>query len=59
ERYFELIKVQDAHDRARCRDRNGSEAWACDHCDCTERLEQKLAKSGDSFLVRLRERAGV
>jgi hypothetical protein len=23
ERYFELVKVQDAHDRKRCRDRNG------------------------------------
>jgi hypothetical protein len=56
ERHFELIKVQDAHDRSRCRDRNGEEPWACDQCDCTERLERKLAASGDSFLERLRAR---
>src|SRR5579871_436199 len=34
EQYFELVKIQDAHDRAHCRDRNGSESWSCDHCDC-------------------------
>src|SRR5262245_55030383 len=33
ERYFELMKVQDAHARSRCRDLNGSEYWACDNCD--------------------------
>jgi hypothetical protein len=54
DRYFELVKIQDAHDRSRCRDRNGSEPWACDKCDCTERLEQKLKNRGDSFLNRLR-----
>jgi hypothetical protein len=54
ERYFELVKVQDAHDRRRCRDRNGSEPWACGDCNCTERLEQKLKTRGDSFLNRLR-----
>src|SRR4051794_27503752 len=41
EQFFELTKVQDAHDRRRCRDENGSEPWACGDCDCTERLEQK------------------
>lgn len=35
EQYFELVKVQDAHDRRRCRDQNGSEPWACENCDCT------------------------
>src|ERR1700676_2806259 len=54
ERYFELVKVQDAHDRGRCRDRNGSEQWACENCDCTERLERKLESRGDSFLNKLR-----
>jgi hypothetical protein len=46
--------VQDAHDRRKCRDYNGSEPWACENCDCTERLEQKLAASGEPFLEKLR-----
>lgn len=50
EEFFELTKVQDAHDRRRCRDENGSEPWACGDCDCTMRLEQKLANSGTTFL---------
>jgi hypothetical protein len=54
EEYFELVKVQDAHDRSRCRDQNGSEPWACSGCDCTGRLERKLAGSGKPFLDRLR-----
>jgi hypothetical protein len=54
ERYFELVKVLDAHDRKRCRDRNGSEPWACENCNCTERLERKLESRGDSFLNKLR-----
>lgn len=53
EQYFELVKVQDAHDRRKCRDQNGSEPWACENCDCTERLEQKLAALGSSFLQGL------
>ena len=28
EEYFELVKVQEAHDRRRCQDENGSEPWA-------------------------------
>jgi hypothetical protein len=55
EPYFELVKVQDAHDRRQCRDQNGSEPWACETCDCTERLERKLATLGDSFLKALRD----
>jgi hypothetical protein len=54
EEYFELTRVQDAHDRRQCRDKNGSEPWACIECDCTERLEQKLAATGQSFLSELR-----
>ena len=55
EQYFELVKVQDAHDRRQCRDQNGSEPWACENCDFTERLEQRLATLGDSFLNKLRD----
>ena len=54
EEYFELVKVQDAHDRRKCRDENGSEPWSCGKCDCTERLEKKLERTGESFLERLR-----
>ena len=54
EKYFELTKVQDAHDRRKCRDENGSEAWACGDCDCTKKLEQRLAEQGGSFLKVLR-----
>jgi hypothetical protein len=55
EEFFDLVKVQDAHDRRNCRDHNGSEPWACNDCDCTERLEQKLENSGDPFLKCLRK----
>jgi hypothetical protein len=54
EEHFELTKVQDAHDGRRCKDRNGSERWACGGCDCTERLERKLATMGKPFLDSLR-----
>jgi hypothetical protein len=50
EEYFELVKVQDAHDRGKCRDENGSEPWACGDCDCTARLEEKLKNTGKPFL---------
>jgi hypothetical protein len=50
EEYFELVKVQDAHRRDRCRDENGTEPWACCHCDCTARLEAKIAGQGRPFL---------
>ncbi|HMF29615.1 MAG TPA: hypothetical protein VKE42_12625 [Candidatus Cybelea sp.] len=53
ERYFELTRVQDAHGKP-CRDRDGSEPWACETCDCTERFEHKLAAKGEAFLDRLR-----
>ncbi len=54
EEYFELVRVQDAHSRQRCRDLNGSEPWACCDCDCTARLEQKLSAWGEPFLQTLR-----
>ncbi len=54
EKFFELTRVQDAHDRRKCRDIEGSEPWACKGCDCTIRLEQKLEKTGESFLESLR-----
>lgn len=54
EEYFELTKVQDAQDRRKCRDQNGSEPWACGDCDCTQRLEKKLSQTGEPFLQILR-----
>jgi hypothetical protein len=56
EQFFDLTKVQDAHDRRRCKDENGSEPWACSNCDCTERLERRLAETGQSFLDVLRRK---
>jgi hypothetical protein len=49
EEYFHLEKVQDAHARSRCRDLNGEEPWACVDCDCTARLEARLAERGRRF----------
>jgi hypothetical protein len=54
ESFFELVRVQDAHRRQRCRDVNGLEPWACGECDCTERLESRLAGQGCTFLEVLR-----
>ena len=54
EQFFTLEKVQDAHARRNCRDENGSEPWACGDCDCTARLEAKLAGQGESFVEALR-----
>jgi hypothetical protein len=54
EEYFDLTRIQDAHDRRQCRDQNGSEPWACGNCDCTARLEQNLKNSGQPFLNHLR-----
>ncbi len=53
EEYFDLKRVQDAHDRRKCRDENRTEPWACDGCDCTTKLEEKLKRTGTSFLVSL------
>jgi len=54
EEYFELVKVQDAHARSRCRDETGTEPWACCNCDCSARLEAHLSRGGESFLEILR-----
>jgi hypothetical protein len=59
EKYFDLKTVQDAHDRRKCRDENGSEPWACGDCDCTARLEQKLKSGGTPFLDSLCARKQV
>jgi hypothetical protein len=56
EQYFDLIRVQGAHDRRKCRDENGTEPWACGDCDCTARLEQRLKTSGTSFLDQMRSK---
>lgn len=53
EQYFDLTKVQDAHNRRTCRDENGTEPWACSDCDCTSRLEQKLKAAGTGFVESL------
>jgi len=58
EEYFELAKVQDAHDRRKCRDFNNSEPWACSNCDCTARLETKLKTLGSPFLYKLTKASG-
>ena len=55
EEYFDLQKVQDAHARSRCRDLNGEEPWACCDCDCTARLEDRLATRGCRFLDNLKK----
>lgn len=54
EEFFELVRVQDAHGRHLCRDLNGTEPWACSECDCTVRLEQRLAAGDRSFVEALR-----
>jgi len=53
EEYFDLRSVKDAHSRRNCRHENGTEPWACCDCDCTKRLEEKLARAGTSFLSEL------
>lgn len=58
EEFFELVKVQDAHARHKCRDENGEEPWACCDCDCTARLEARLESAGRPFLEVLRAAVG-
>jgi hypothetical protein len=55
EKFFELLRVQDAHHRSRCKDLNGSEPWACGECDCSTKLESQLETVGRPFLDVLRE----
>jgi len=54
EEYFHLDRVQDAHARSRCKDLNGTEPWSCSDCDCSARLEARLATKGRPFLDTLR-----
>ena len=53
EEYFDLVKVQDAHARSRCKDLNGEEAWACGDCDCTDTLDARLTTWGPLFRTTL------
>jgi len=55
EKYFELLSVKDAHSRKMCRHENGTERWACSDCDCTKKLEDRLKKTGKSFLETLQK----
>src|SRR5260370_38283431 len=49
EAFFALVNGQDAHARSRCKDLNGTEPWACGDCDCSARLEARLASRGRPF----------
>ena len=49
EAYFDLLSVKDAHARSKCRHENGTEYWACSNCDCTDKLEARLAETGEAF----------
>ena len=53
EAYFDVVKVQDAHARDRCKDLNGTDPWACSDCDCTDKLEARLTTWGPLFLETL------
>jgi len=50
EPFFTLEKVQDAHARSRCKDLNGTEPWSCGDCDCSAKLEARLATKGGPFI---------
>jgi hypothetical protein len=53
EEFFQLLEVKDAHSRRNCRHENGAEPWACSNCTCTERLQKRLQRCGESFIDRL------
>ncbi|HEY5704248.1 MAG TPA: hypothetical protein VIS96_01595 [Terrimicrobiaceae bacterium] len=53
EEFFDLIRIQDAHSRRNCRHENGTEPWACSNCTCTQRLEERLQKTGRPFIREL------
>jgi hypothetical protein len=57
EEYFELLRVQDAHHRDRCKDVTGQDPWACSTCDCSQKLEAHLQTSGPPFLELLTDLA--
>ena len=54
--YFDLVRVQNAHVRSRCRDATRAEPWACGECDCSRRLAEKLARWGVPFQETLQNR---
>ena len=54
EEFFEIVRIQDAHGRHRCRDLNETEPWACGECDCTDRLEAKMRSWGAPLIQALR-----
>ena len=56
EEFFHLDRVQDAHARSRCKVLNGTQPWSCGDCDCSARLEARLATKGRPFLDTLRTR---
>ena len=58
EQYFDLVRVQDAHVRSRCKDETGVEPWACGDCDCSAKLETRLQTQGHPFLDSLRQAVG-
>jgi len=51
ENYFELVRVKNAHSRDKCDDLNGIKHYACDRCDCTDRLEARMDRWGKKFLI--------
>jgi len=55
EEYFELVNIKNAHARDNCKDINGTEYWACSHCDCTEKLEATMGTWGGLFIKELRD----
>lgn len=55
EEFFDLLDIKDAHNRLNCKDSNGSESYACEYCDCTQKLEIHLAGKGEKFLDALRK----
>lgn len=57
EEYFNLERVEDAHNRKRCRDLNGKEPWACCNCNCTSALGKHLDRQGQPFLETLTNQA--
>ena len=59
EKFFELLSVEDAHNRENCRDLNGKEPWACSNCDCTRKLELWLQRRGESFLEQLQKKVNA
>jgi hypothetical protein len=59
QQYFDLLRIQDAHPRTKCRDLTHEEPWACSDCDCTAKLEQHLSTHDQSFLDLLRKAAAT